>query len=87
MATKTISLDLAAYEALCRLRREPRESFSQVIHRLAEGAGAGPVSRVTSELFAEGERRWLPPESALDRLDEYQARPRARRDVREGDGA
>lgn len=45
MATKTISLDLVAYESLCRLRREPRESFSKVIRRVAETLGArSPVA-------------------------------------------
>ncbi len=33
MATKTISVDLEAYEALRRARRSPKESFSQVIRR------------------------------------------------------
>lgn len=33
MPTKTISLDLEAYERLTRARRAPRESFSCVIKR------------------------------------------------------
>jgi hypothetical protein len=33
MATKTISIDMAAYERLRRARRRPDESFSQVIKR------------------------------------------------------
>lgn len=33
MATKTISVDLEAYERMNQARRHPRESFSQVIHR------------------------------------------------------
>jgi predicted CopG family antitoxin len=33
MATKTISVDLEAYEALRRARLSPRDSFSQVIKR------------------------------------------------------
>lgn len=33
MATKTISIDLVAYEKLTAARREPRDSFSQIIRR------------------------------------------------------
>jgi len=34
MPTKTISIELDAYELLVRERREPRESFSRVIRRI-----------------------------------------------------
>ncbi len=41
MATKTITLELDAYERLLRAKRDPRESFTSVLCRLAipdEGA-------------------------------------------------
>ena len=34
MATKTISIELDAYEMLVRERRDPKESFSRVIRRV-----------------------------------------------------
>ncbi|HUK02750.1 MAG TPA: antitoxin VapB family protein [Steroidobacteraceae bacterium] len=34
MATKTISIELDAYELLLREKRDPRESFSRVIRRV-----------------------------------------------------
>lgn len=38
MATKTISIEIDAYEMLVREKRDPKESFSKVIRRvLSEG--------------------------------------------------
>ena len=91
MPTKTISVDLPAYECLCRLRRQPRESFSQVIRRIAEelGDNAAKVSTagstLVSELFAGADRLWLPSDAELDRLDLHQESPRPRRDPRASD--
>jgi len=44
MAIKTISLELDAYEKLRRARREPRESFSNVVRR-ARWSDAPPNCR------------------------------------------
>ena len=68
MATKTISVDLEAYERLRRARLSPDESFSRVIKR----------ARWRNELkTAAGLLRALedapPPDSAvIDRLDQAQ---------------
>ena len=40
MATKTIPLEIDAYERLKRAKRTPRESFSEVVRRLPMPAGA-----------------------------------------------
>ncbi|MEQ1857789.1 MAG: antitoxin VapB family protein [Longimicrobiales bacterium] len=69
MATKTISVDLDAYERLRRARRGPSESFSQVIKRatwpaggctagelLAALAQARPTEQVVLERLERGQR-------------------------------
>ena len=96
MPTKTISLDLVAYESLCQLRRDPRESFSKVIRRLADSLGArvpaaaptpaptpSPARAALASLFSEADRLWLPSEDELDRLDRHQSSPRPRRHPRD----
>lgn len=42
VATKTISIDLEAYERLCRARCAPDESFSRVIKRATCAMRSGP---------------------------------------------
>jgi hypothetical protein len=72
MATKTITLELDAYEKLRRAKRSPRESFSSVVRRARfdDGPSTGP------EVLSYLERlRDLSPESflseaALSRIEE-----------------
>ena len=85
MATKTISLELDAYEKLKKAKRSERESFSEVVRRAHWEAEASAGSRVLahlSELRARHPGSFLPDET-LDQLDE---RVRART-VRNGVGA
>ncbi len=83
MAHKTISLDLAAYDALRAQRQAPDESFSRVVLRLsAHAPGSASGSALVDKLLAEGESLWFPPDEELDRLDAIQASPRPRRDRR-----
>jgi hypothetical protein len=68
MATKTISVDLEAYERLRRARRSPDESFSRVIKR----ARWPNELRTAAGLLDALEEAPLPDPAALDRLDEAQ---------------
>jgi predicted CopG family antitoxin len=51
MATKTISLRLDAYERLCRARRSPDESFTQVVLR-AEWPEVSLTARELRSVYA-----------------------------------
>jgi predicted CopG family antitoxin len=68
MATKTISIDLEAYERLRAARRSPSESFSQVIKR-AYWREEAPTAVGLLDALAD-----LPAmdEDVLARLDEAQ---------------
>jgi len=68
MATKTISVDLEAYERLRQARLSPGESFSRVIKR-ARWRDEGKTASGLLSALAEAP----PPDPAvLDRLDEAQ---------------
>jgi hypothetical protein len=73
MATKTISLHLDAYERLRAARRNPRESFSQVILR-----ARWPEQTITAGALLERLREHGPHFSAeeLDRIDRLDAEDR-----------
>jgi predicted CopG family antitoxin len=78
MATKTISLEIDAYERLRKARRTPSESFSSVVRRaLFPGtpSTAGEILEISRRRMEEG-RALLSPES-LDRLDAAQQQPRS----------
>jgi predicted CopG family antitoxin len=69
MATKTISIDLKAYEILRTARESSKESFSKVIHR-----AAWDTKRKTCGDFLAGlEGIPVTSEEVLARLEEAQA--------------
>ncbi|WP_367870474.1 antitoxin VapB family protein [Luteolibacter sp. Populi] len=68
MATKTISVDLEAYERLSEARKSPKESFSQVIHR----AQWPERAKTCEDLLAALASMPAVPEKVIQRLDEAQ---------------
>ncbi len=69
MATKTLSVDLEAYERLSRARKHPKESFSQVIRRAIWADNAKSGRRIL-ELMATTEPA---TEDVIARLEAAQA--------------
>jgi Putative antitoxin len=73
MPTKTITLELDAYERLKRAKRTPRESFSEVVRRLPMPAGAmtaGQFLALTRErgaLLTEADARAIDDLNVSDR--------------------
>lgn len=70
MATKTISVRIDAYERLRNARRDPKESFSDVIMRAVWEEAPITGGELLALLDAEGP---LLSEEALDRIDELKA--------------
>jgi predicted CopG family antitoxin len=78
MATKTISLEMDAYEKLRRARRTPSESFSSVVRRAefpgAPKTGADVLAIIEKRMKS---RNFPMSEADLDFLDEAQKKARA----------
>jgi hypothetical protein len=78
MATKTITLELDAYEKLRRAKRSDRESFSEVVRRARwdDPASTGPgILAHLAELRQRHPDSFL-SDDVLDRMDERaRARP------------
>lgn len=77
MATKTISIDLEAYERLRRARKSERESFSQVIRR-AEWRANEPVCRDLLSAVESMEPLGEDAIEALERGQEEDLPPRSK---------
>jgi hypothetical protein len=82
MATKTISLELDAYERLRKAKRSDRESFSEVVRRARwdDAASTGPqILAYLSDVRRRHPDAFL-PDDVLDRILE-RARTRPARPI------
>ena len=69
MATKTITLEIDAYERLKRAKRTPRESFSEVVRRLPMPAGAITAGQYLSLVRERGPMLTEADARAIDELN------------------
>jgi predicted CopG family antitoxin len=72
MATKTLSVDLEAYERLRRARVHEKESFSRVIKRALWLPSEGTAAEMLDLVRARGDSAGALSKDELDRLDELQ---------------
>ncbi len=73
MATKTITLELDAYERLRKAKRSPSESFSSVVRRAIFPGNPSTAGEVLEMARARlRTRRALLSQEAADRLDKAQ---------------
>jgi predicted CopG family antitoxin len=77
MATKTITLEIDAYEKLRRAKKNSKESFSSVVRRAVFPKDAMTGEELMREMEMRiSEGRALVDEETLDRLDTAQQSPR-----------
>jgi hypothetical protein len=88
MATKTISLELDAYEKLKKAKRSERESFSEVVRRARWDDGGSTGSSILAHLARLRTRHptCFLSDEVLDELDERVGARSARRVLVADDG-
>lgn len=69
VATKTITLEIDAYERLKRAKRTPRESFSEVVRRLPMPASAITAGQLLALTRERGALLTEADASAIDELN------------------
>ncbi len=78
MATKTITLEMDAYERLRRAKRTPSESFSSVVRRAIFPGSPSTAGEILIGVRSRlATRKALLSEADADRLDKAQDNPRA----------